>query len=232
MIDLQFPLDFWTHEPIVFEVDNENYVNMDKLDRANDTFKFIGKIVKKYTFEQGTEFEKKEFWFLMKFFFINSKFHPIDTTGMSILNGGVPSKLKMKCTCGNTLDEFKWLKGYCPPPLAMTVHKDLPDHEYFLRISNPCPSCNTIICIYRPKAGVYSPLMIFLDFLLPTQDFHIFDPSLFTQWLMVVSKVLEIEDVSLLYREDIIKIINLIDENPNLDEEYKQASKFRFNQAL
>jgi hypothetical protein len=41
MINTQFPLDFWTYEPIVYEVDNEDYVDMDDFDKAKDPTKFV-----------------------------------------------------------------------------------------------------------------------------------------------------------------------------------------------
>ena len=52
------------------------------------------------------------------------------------------------------------------------------------------------------------------------------------QWLMVISKVVDFKGVTDFFYEDISKILDLIDSNPNLDEEYKQASKYRFKQIL
>lgn len=232
MMRSRLPLEFWTNKDIVFKVDNEEYVDMDEFYKKKDSSKYLDKIVKKNKFESGLEFDKKEYWYLIKFFFINSEFHDIDPSGVSILNLGVPSKLKIKCNCGNLLKDFKWLKGYCPPPFAQTMQNNVPEHEYSLRISKPCPSCNSVMCIYRPKGGIYTPLMIFLNFLLPSQKFEIIDPSIFMQWLMIISKVVELKGITDFFYEDFLKILDLIDSNPNLDEEYKQASKYRFNQFL
>ena len=232
MMRSRLPLEFWTSKDIVFKVDNEEYVDIDEYYKKKDRAKYLDKIIKKNKFEGGIEFDKQEYWYLLKFFFINSEFHDIDPSGLSVVNLGVPSKLKIGCKCGNILEDSNWLKGYCPPPLAQTMQKNVPEHEYFLRISKPCPKCNNVICIYRPKGGVSTLLLIFLNFLFPSEKFHIFDPSIFMQWLMVISKVVDFKGVTDFFYEDILKILDLIDSNPNLDEEYKQASKYRFKQIL
>ncbi len=228
----RLPLELWTSKDIVFKVDNEEYVDIDEYYKTKKPAKYLDKIIKKYKFEGGIEFDKQEYWYLLKFFFINSEFHDIDPSGLSVANLGVPSKLKIGCKCGNILEDSKWLKGYSPPPFAQTMQNNVPEHEYFLRISKPCPKCNNVICIYRPKGGVSTLLLIFLNFLFPSEKFHIFDPSIFTQWLMVISKVVDFKGITDFFYEDISKILDLIDSNPNLDEEYKQASKFRFKQIL
>jgi hypothetical protein len=101
---------------------------------------------------------------LLKFFFIASRFH--DFEGFSELIGGVPIGLKIKCPCGNTLKEKYTLKAF------FTFHEYDFEHQYYLRIREPCKKCGYTICIYRDKAlnkeDLFRPLRIYLKFLDPS----------------------------------------------------------------
>lgn len=230
---IDIPLEFWKNEDLVFEADIKFYLDgryqNNKKPKEPETV--FNQLVKKYKVQMTSQFEQTDYWYLLKFFFISSQFYKADPTGIVLLIAGVPSKLKIKCNCGKVLKEKQWIKGFFVPP------SELPGggtHEYFLRISEKCEKCGKIICIYRPKAGVYMALVLFLGSSLKTiypnmnNNLDITtDEGFLVHWVTIIDSLIQKnpEKICSLYYEDIQKVWNLMETHKGLSQEHKEEMK-------
>lgn len=222
----KIPIKFWGKKEILYYSDETDYYDGKEIGSVD-----LSVLYKRWPYEQATLFENKEFWYLLKFFFIASKFHPLNPMGISSVCAGIPSDLKMKCECGKLLDEMYWLKGYYEHhPMLKSIGQDPPVHEYFLRISKQCEDCGRIILIYRTKEGIYIPLLLFVGFLIPEKKYSLEDIEFMMIWNLVVDYglITDMEQVSLEYSEDIMKYMTLLKSHPSLDPEMKKEIQKQF----
>ncbi|MFX1574760.1 MAG: hypothetical protein ACFFB0_18650 [Promethearchaeota archaeon] len=241
---IEIPLDFWINDHLIFEIDYELYLNTELSDnkKPKNIEKSLTKLNKKYRVQKTSQFEQPNFWYLLKFFFIRTQFFKADPTGIALLIAGVPTQLKIRCKCGATLEEAQWLKGFFTPPAGIPSDTI---HEYYLRISKPCKKCGATICIYRPKAGVYISLVMFLSHLpflktlYPnmTMNFDITsDEAFLTHWVIIINELLQKnpEKICALYHEDIQEVWELIQTHKGLSPDQKEEMKkvFPFNDFI
>lgn len=223
---VDIPLEFWKDNNLIFEADFEEYTNPDNL-------------TEKYKVQKTRQFEHPEYWYLLKFFFIESQFFKTiePTTGNALLISGVPSQLKIRCNCGKILNDDQWLKAFFTPSSALGN----PRHEYFLRISEKCENCGKTICIYRPKTGVYIALLVFLSFipsikiLYPNLALNFdstTDLTLLINWVTIIDEAIQKDpnNVCSLYYEDIQNVWQLMESNKLLPETTKEL--YPFNKIL
>jgi hypothetical protein len=194
--------EFWQDLHINFHVDSFQYVDRARLFDHNYDLDTAA-LVEKYQVQQSRELQDKENWYLLKHFFIASQFSNLEGTGDLI--GGVPKKLKIRCRCGKHLKQRWNLKGF------FTLPEKNFKYPYYLRISEPCTECKTIICIFRSHIigdeGIFRPLRIFMNFLDPSWNFQLNDTSMMEGWRHILHKSMKkapnvVKDI---YREDIIK---------------------------
>lgn len=162
------------------------------------------------TTNDGSEFvnfKNGEFHFLLKFFFICSKFRPINDNERAIYFNSALDKA-IKCECGELLHEKFFLNGRfeTAPPVKPSIH------EYYLRISEKCEKCNETIWIYR-YIGV-APY--FFKKFFPSLDFdgenHYSEEDILLEWSNIVCLWLKIcsdEEFSY-FHKNIIKFDELL----------------------
>lgn len=225
------PIDFWKQD-LTFQIDDKLYFDMRNY--LNPKAIFTKKIFNEYKFEKCKDFEKKDLWFLIKFFFIASRFHHINPSSNIIsFCGGVPQGLKILCKCGNLLNEASWLKGYFQFSTISTMicymgslHSE---HEFYFRISEECPKCKKMICIYRPKRGVLFPLMLFLGSIVPDYfnlklRYDLSNLNVLLGWCHIIEKIYTSNSKKILklYHDDIEKFIRLTERIPKeLERKFK-----------
>ena len=170
-------LEFWKAENMIFQLDNYRYVNEQKLLKGKLKLN-LPRLLEKYPYQQAREFENKEYWYLLKFFFIASYLEILG--GSFQLLAGIPRGIKIKCSCNTLLEEAWNLKGFFELPEFN--HK----HQYYLRISEKCENCGNIICIYRDKAldsqYFFVPLRIFMNFVDSSWNYNIEDIEMVAAW--------------------------------------------------
>ncbi|MFX0133712.1 MAG: hypothetical protein ACFFDN_08715, partial [Candidatus Hodarchaeota archaeon] len=235
---IDIPLDFWNNNSLVFEVDFKLYLKpnqtIDK--KSKDIDKIFDKLTSDYKVQKTRQFEQTDYWYLLKFFFIKSQFIRADPTGIALLIGGVPSQLKIQCNCGTILDHDHWLRGVLIPPSGMP--SGIP-HEYYLRISEKCEECGKIICIYRPKSGLYNALLMFLSFvpslktLFPKSTFNFDitkDEGFLVHWVTIIDELLQEDPESICshFYEDILKVWKLMETHKGLSRDHKEEMKKLF----
>jgi len=89
-------------------------------------------------------FENAKFNFLLKFYFMSSKFRPINNNEKAIFFKGVLDE-SITCDCGNNLREKLFLKGHFATVPPVTPF----GYNYYLRVSESCETCRKSIWIYK-----------------------------------------------------------------------------------
>ena len=195
-------LEFWKTENMIFQLDNFRYVDEQKLLKGKGKVD-LPKLLKKYPYQQTREFENKEYWYLLKFFFIASYLEILG--GSFQLLAGIPRGIKIRCSCDTLLEEAWHLKGFFEYPEYEYKH------QYYLRISEKCEKCGSTICIYRDKAldSQYfcGPLRVFMNFVDPSWKHTIEDLDMVAAWQSIFKQaaLTNMEKIQKLYSDDIIK---------------------------
>lgn len=209
-------LEFWKNEKMVFQLDNYRYVDEENLLKGAGKVN-LPELLKKYPYQQTREFENKEYWYLLKFFFIASHLEPLG--GSFQLLAGIPRGIKIKCSCGILLKEAWHLKGFFEYPEFNYKH------QYYLRISEKCEECGSTICIYRDKAldSQYfcGPVRIFINFVDPSWKHNIEDLDMVGAWHSIFKQAVltDMQKIERLYSDDIIKFGNFIQ---RMDRKYNK----------
>jgi len=164
--------------------------------------------------------------------------HLVNPSGNAIaICGGVPQKLKIKCKCGRILNEQRWLKGYYNFSTQISHHgSNFPEYEFYFRISEKCPKCSRIICIYRPKRGVFFPLMLFVGSIIPDyynlkENYDFSNRNILLSWCSIIEQIYKFNSERILefFHEDIRKFINFIEQIPSLPTILRRyITKFEF----
>lgn len=195
-------MDFWMYDKFEYQLDSFNYVDRSK--QLNSDYKVdVPELVKKYQYQQAQAFEAKEEWYLLKFLFIASYFHNLEGSGT--IMGGIPKGLKIKCSCGDLIEQRWMLKGILEFPEYN--HK----HQYYLSISEMCINCGTIMCLYRDKAidteAFFIPMRMFANFLVPSWKYSLQNVDLVAGWHDMFKRAAskDMERFQKLYSQDIIK---------------------------
>lgn len=198
-------MDYWKRKNFVYELDNTDYIDEQQLSSGEIELN-SQEIIDKYGYRQVKAFENRDWWYLLKFFFIASDFYNLD--GFGDLIGGVPKKLKVKCACQNLLDVELFWKGIFKVP-----EQDF-KHEYYLYISHECDSCGRRICIYRPRGPLCPHLLIFMNHLVPDKIYKMSDIEMVSVWHDTFKKaaVKNITMFEQIYSKDIIKFGTFVQE--------------------
>ena len=196
-------MEFWKYRNILYQLDNFNYVDESKLFDKDFSLN-LPELLKKYPYQQTHDFENKPFWYLLKFLFIGSELQNLE--GFGDLSGGIPKGIKIKCYCGELLEKRWILKGIFR----------FPDYnfktEYYLRISEPCKRCETIVCIYRDRAldleNFFVPIRVFLNFLDPKWNYDMESVDMVVSWQKIFQQAAlkDMEKIQKVYSEDLIKL--------------------------
>lgn len=202
--NVNLPLIFWKKEEFVYEFDLIDYTNVE------------------IDYEQTSRFIDEQYWFLIKFLFILSQFTDLKSTHSNTTQiWGVPKNLKIKCECGNLLDDEYWIKGRFIPPKELAGRLD--KHLYNLRISQKCNKCGKRIIIYRSKSGKpFTPLFYFINpSLLNSQDFN--KAGLLFHWIVLFNLVLNmnISKMCRIFSKEINLLLKLVNNNKDIPEEIK-----------
>ena len=209
-------LEFWRTENMIFQLDNFRYVDEQKLLKGKGKVN-LPKLLEKYPYLQARDFENKEYWYLLKFFFIASNLEPLG--GSFQLLAGIPRGIKIKCSCGTLLEEAWHLKGFFEYP-----EYDY-RHQYYLRISEKCEECGNTICIYRDKAldpqYFCGPLRVFINFVDPSWKHSIEDLDMVAAWQSIFKQaaLTEMEKIQKIYSDDIIEFGKFIQ---RMDRKYNK----------
>ena len=200
---------FWNYDNFNYQLDSFSYVDESKLFDKDFSLN-ISELRDKYQYQQTREFENKNFWYLIKFLFIGSYFQNLESFGD--LLGGVPKGLKIKCNCGDIVDQRWRLKGILEFP--QYDHKQ----EYYLSVSEMCENCGTITCVYRDRSlnveDYFIPLRIFTNFLAPNWDYDLDNVDMVAGWSEIFKRALskDRDQVHRLYSQDVIKFGTFIRE--------------------
>ncbi len=232
------PIDFWKKN-LVYQIDDTLYFDMKEYQTPEKIS--IKKILKEHKFEKCKDFENKDYWFLVKFLFIGSRFHLINPSKYIIsVIGGVPQALKIECKCGNVLNERLWLKGYFNYSTISTrisyLGSYFSEHEFYVRISEECPKCKKYMCIYRPKRGALFPLMLFVGSIVPDYlnlklNYDFSNVHIVLSWCHIIEKIyISNSEKMLIYNEDIKNFITIIGRNTSLHATFRREieTKFKF----
>lgn len=196
-------MDYWKGKNFVYELDITDYVDEQRL-LSGEIKLNIQEIIDKYGYRQTKTFENRDWWYILKFFFIASDFQNLD--GFGDLIGGIPKILKIKCVCANLLEVEMFWKG------IFKVPEQNFEHQYYLFISQQCENCGETICIYRPRGPLCPHLIVFMNFLAPNKKFKMTDIEMASPWLDAFKKA-GIKNMALferLYSEDIIRFGNFM----------------------
>ncbi|GAF95840.1 unnamed protein product, partial [marine sediment metagenome] len=140
-----------------------------------------------------------------------------------------------KCQCGQLLEDYEWLIGRFESP------KGLPStvgwHEYYLRISKPCSTCNSTMVVYRPKIGVYSAFYPFMNFLVPDRNCDLKeDLGSFMFWITIVIDGLQLDKERKyeLFYDDINKFWDMVMSHPKVDKNFREKirSEYKIDEEL
>lgn len=233
------PIDFWKKN-LVYQIDDTLYFDMGKYLTPKKIF--TKQILTEHKFEKCKDFQKGNLWFLIKFFFMGSRFHLINPSKYIIsVIGGVPQALKIKCKCGNVLNDRLWLKGYFNYSTFLTqisyLGSRFSEHEFYFRISEECPKCKRNICIYRPKRGAIFPLMLYVDSSVPDYyklkiNYDFSNMNIVSGWCHIIEKIFTSNSEKKLkfYYVDIKNFINIIRRNKSLHATFRREieTKFKF----
>lgn len=195
-------IDFWKHNKFIYHLDSFRYVDESRLFDKNFSLN-LPQLIEKHQYQQTQELENKEYWYLLKFLFIGSYYQNLE--GFGDLLGGVPKGLKIKCSCGDIVDQRWRLKGILEFP--QYNHKQ----EYYLSISEICENCGTIMCIYRDRSlkikDYFIPLRIFMNFLDLNWNYDFDNIDIVAGWQEIFKRAVskDIERIQGLYPQDIIK---------------------------
>lgn len=206
-------MDYWKGKDFIFRLDSTDYVDEQGL--LSSEFELNTKeVIEKYGHYQTRAFENKDWWYILKFFFIASEFQNLD--GFGDLIGGIPKTLKVKCECQNLVNVELFLKGIFKVP-----EQDF-EHQYYLYISRECESCGELICIYRPRGPLCPHLMVFMNYLLPERNIKMSDIEMVAIWQETFKKaaIKDMNRFQQLYSEDIIKFGMFIQE---MDNKYNKS---------
>lgn len=209
-LNYKIPIKFWTYKKICFEIDYTSYITFEEVNNSKNLSHLIETKIKKYKFQQTRSFEKEKLHYLMKFFLLASGFNNLDISNekyKSLAQGGVPSGLKIKCKCGKLLKRIANLRGnYFTEP-----DKSQP-HEFYIRISDICPKCGKVICIYRDKQGIILPLLIFFNDLFPGKKYSLENEDVMIGWIIIIKNALDIhgEEAGKWFDKDIGKFYQIM----------------------
>ncbi|MHA1748968.1 MAG: hypothetical protein ACTSYF_10065, partial [Promethearchaeota archaeon] len=196
-------LEYWKDKNFEYQLDTTDYVDEQKLS-AGEISLNSQEIIEKFGQFHTTPFENKEWWYVLKFFFIASEFNNLD--GFGELIGGIPRELKIKCECEGLLDvEFYW-KG------VFKVPEQEFEHQYYLYVSHVCEDCGKRVCVYRPR-GPYCPhLLTFMSHLVPERKFKMTDIEMVSMWQDAFKRgaIKDMERFQHIYNQDVIKFGNYI----------------------
>ena len=191
-------MDYWKGKDFVYQLDNTNYINGQQL-LSGEIELNLQKVLEKYQYRQTIPFENKDWWYILKFFFIASEFNNLD--GFWELIGSVPNDLKIKCECETLLNvEFFW-KG------IFNVPEQEFDHQYYLYVGYECESCGKIVCIYRPKDLITPHFLVFMNSLTPDRKFKMTDIEMVSAWQGAFKKGAnkDMDKFGQIYEKDIFK---------------------------
>ncbi len=215
-INMSLPgFDYWKDKNFLYKLDMTNYVDEQKL-MSGEIKLNAPEIIKKFGSRQTEDFENKEWWYILKFFFLASDFQNLE--GFGDLIGGIPNDLKIKCNCQNLVDVDVFWKGIFQNPEQNFRH------EYYLYVGQECDSCGEIICIYRPRGPLCPPLFVFMNHLFPDKTFKMTDVDILVMWQDTFKRG-GIKDRDLfekLYSPEIIKFGTFFQ---NRLEEYNRTGK-------
>ncbi len=243
IINVNLPLSFWKAKRIFFQIDSTLYTNAtlyqigtEPIIPVQDIKALTNRLTREYQFQKCTDFQSENMWYMLKYFFIISKFHYSNPLKLVGLLGGVPSTLKIKCKCGKNLLEQFWLRGIFDPNFSLDISqfKSLkPEHDFYFRISKECTKCHSIICIYRPKIGVIFPLMAFLPFIVKQPsitDYTFSDFDMILSWCYILEKsIFDHPEILKIYKEDFLKFSLLIKNNKKLTDVQKKLINSYFS---
>jgi len=220
--DAHIPIDFWKYDKIIYQLDNTKYLDYNDLDKVIDLKSYALEKVRFHKFEKCNNFGNRELWYLLKFFFIGSLFHHLDPKNFALFCGEVPKGLKIRCSCGSLLSDIYWLKGYYEQHPFLTQF--IPIHEFYIRVSDKCPRCKSIVLIFRTSHGILNTLMLFFNFLNPSRNYELYNKDIIIGWVAIVEKALlmESEMVCYHYSPDILKFYSLIETHPILTADEKR----------
>jgi len=189
-------MDFWKGKNFVFKLDLTNYLDQQEMLAGKVD---IEGVVNKFGFRNTRDFDAKEWWYILKFYFIASEFQNLE--GIATVIGDVPNNLKIKCDCQSLMDVDLFLKG------IFSVPEQQFKHEYYLYISPECESCEKKICIYRPRGPFTPHLFVFMNDLLPSKDVKMTDIEMVSMWqdAFKMAAIKNMEKFQQIYSDDIIK---------------------------
>ena len=209
------PLKVWGNKKFEFKLDKEVYDDPDQ-----------------FTTEVTKRFERKEYWYVLKFLFMDTVFYNANPQKDAKIVGGIPTDLKIRCNCGKTLEDFMWLEGIYTIPEVYQQMLKRERHEYYLRFSQRCDSCDLDFIVYRPKIQVFEALHTFINSLLPEKDFDLLKSrAVYNLWLSIIDRAIEKnpEEIVPLYHEDIKKFWDLREIHPEFNEEWLMKMNDTFN---
>ncbi|MEJ2251744.1 MAG: hypothetical protein P8Y97_19055, partial [Candidatus Lokiarchaeota archaeon] len=118
----KIPLDFWSNETILYAIDLSDYFDLflnttrTTLRNIKDDKSFLKKKGKKPKAAKVQLLNRREYWYLLKFFFIKSEYVKLGLESKkakdNILQvGGIPKGTKIQCTCGKLIDDQLFVRG-------------------------------------------------------------------------------------------------------------------------
>jgi hypothetical protein len=235
---IEIPLDFWKNKNIIYASDTENYFNPyeTKIKKIGNFTNSIEKISEKYGTAKINILDKRDYWFLLKFFFIKSTYRNVNPETKGLANdisipliAGIPKGIKIKCECGNILDDKFFLRGNFKVPQGIPAN--IKKHDFYLRISNFCNECGKCYVIYRPKSTIYSALFPFLNFLFPQNNYDLKDNvGQVFHWMTILVDAIYLNKLAMyrLYYDDIIHYWNFVKNNQRVPDEIKEGMKTHY----
>ncbi len=196
-------LDYWRGKEFSYQLDATDYID-EQLLLSGEIELNSSEIVEKFGYRRVKPFENKDWWYILKFFFIASDFSNLD--GFGELIGGVPKDLKVKCECQNLLEvEFFWKGIFKVPEQGF-------EHQYYLYVSRECKSCGKTICVYRPRGPLCPHLIVFMGHLVPEKEYKMTDIEMVSMWQDAFKKAAlkNMTAFQQIYSEDIAKFGSFI----------------------
>ncbi len=208
-------LDYWKDKNYLYKLDMTDYVDEQKL-LSGEIKLNTPEIIQKFGHRQAEDFENKEWWYILKFFFLASDFQNLE--GFGDLIGGIPNDLKIKCKCENLVDVDAFWKGIFQNPEQEFRH------EYYLYIGQECESCGETICIYRPRGPLCPPLFVFMNFLFTDKTFKMTDVDILVMWQDIFKQgmIKDRDYLERIYSPEIIKFGTFFQ---NRLEEYNRTGR-------
>ncbi len=223
-VPIEVPLEFWKNDNIIYASDVELYINP-----GSSSIKTITNTIKKYETASTCIMERREYWYLLKFFFIKSNYveaNPITKNSevQPLLIAGIPKGLQLKCNCGKKLEDKFFLRGSFKVPEGLST--TISSHEFYLRISNPCPKCDSTMVIYRPKTGVYSSFWVFMNYLVSNQNCDLkSNLGLVVHWLAIMVDAVYKDKMTMyrLYYDDIKQFWDFVMSHSRIKPDIKES---------